>query len=75
MLGFLQTQIGNIITYNNLYQSILQARDKNQTEQVYLLYGRLFYLMIDVQPMVDAPSPLALMLSNALTSRYEKLSA
>lgn len=31
--------------------------------------------MIDVQPMVDAPSPLALTLTNALTSRYEKLSA
>lgn len=29
MLGFLQTQIGNIITYNNIYQSILQAKDKN----------------------------------------------
>lgn len=66
MLAFMQTQIGNIITYNNIYQNILLAKSRNQTDQVYQQYGRLFYLMIDVQPFTDSPSPLATSLASTL---------
>jgi hypothetical protein len=54
MLALLQTQIGNIIVYNNIYTNVLEARSRNRTDLVWFEYGRLAFLMIDVQPMSDS---------------------
>ena len=49
--AFLQNIVGNIITFNNMYNSINASLTAGQIQQVYFQFGKLFYLLINVQPI------------------------
>lgn len=53
--AFLQNMIGNIITFNSIYQNIVTAQAANKTSDVYFYIGRLANLVISVKPIDYEP--------------------
>ena len=49
--AFLQNLIGNIITFNSIYQNIVTAQTANKTNDVYFYIGKLMNLIITVKPI------------------------
>ena len=49
--AFLQNLIGNIISFNSIYQAINVANSANKTADVYFNLGRLAFLIFDVKPI------------------------
>lgn len=45
--------IGNILNFNTIYQNIVNANTANKLGDVYFFIGRLTYLIIYFDPMVD----------------------
>lgn len=53
--AFLQNLIGNIISFNMLYQNIVAANAANNTVQVYYYIGQFIYLFVNVEPIIGSP--------------------
>lgn len=49
--AFLQNLIGNIITFNNIYQNIVSASDGGNIPEFYFQVGRLVGIIIDFDPI------------------------
>lgn len=49
--AFLQNLVGNILTFNNIYQNIMQANDSGKISDVYFYLGRLTFLIIYFDPI------------------------
>lgn len=45
--------IGNIITFNNIYNSLVAAQEAGNVEQIYFYVGRMIYIMVDFDPIED----------------------
>jgi hypothetical protein len=52
ILGALQNLLGNILTINSLYGGIREYAEANNTEKVFYEYGRIFRLVMDIEPVV-----------------------
>jgi len=52
ILGALQNLLGNILTINSLYGEIREYSEANDTEKVYYEFGRIFRLVMDIEPVV-----------------------
>ena len=52
--AFLQNLIGNILNFNTIYQNIVTANAANNTMQVYFFFGRLSYMILYFDPIVDS---------------------
>lgn len=52
ILGALQNLLGNILTINSLYGEIREYTENNETERVYYEFGRIFRLVMDIEPVV-----------------------
>jgi hypothetical protein len=57
LTAFLQNLIGNILNFNTIYQNIVNANNSGKMNDVYFFIGRLSYLIVYFDPMVDAPAP------------------
>ena len=61
LTAFLQNLIGNILNFNTIYQNIVNANNANKIGDVYFYIGRLSYLIVYFDPLVDEalikPSP------------------
>lgn len=55
LTAFLQNMIGNILNFNTIYQSIVNANTAGKLTDVYYYIGRLTYLIVYFDPMVDSP--------------------
>jgi len=53
--AFLQNLIGNILNFNTIYQNIVSANAANNTMNVYFYFGRLSYMIVYFDPIVDSP--------------------
>ena len=47
--------IGNIITFNSIYQTIVTDEAANKTSDVYFQIGKLMYLILNVKPIDYEP--------------------
>lgn len=54
MTAFLQNMIGNILNFNTLYTNIVNAQKAGKMTDVYFFMGRLTYLIIYFDPIVEA---------------------
>jgi len=54
LTAFLQNLIGNIITFNSIYQSIVTAQESQDYETLYYYIGRIFFLIIDFGPLEES---------------------
>jgi hypothetical protein len=54
LTAFLQNLIGNILNFNTLYTNIVNAQKANKMTDVYFFIGRLTYLIIYFDPIIDA---------------------
>ena len=52
VLGALQNLLGNILTINSLYGEIREYSEANDTVKVYYEFGRIFRLVMDIEPVV-----------------------
>jgi len=52
VLGALQNLLGNILTINSLYGEIIEYSEANDTESMYYEFGRIFRLVVDIEPVV-----------------------
>ncbi|TNV79038.1 hypothetical protein FGO68_gene14823 [Halteria grandinella] len=52
--AFLQNLIGNILNFNTIYQNIVNANTAGKYSDVYFYIGRLSYLILYFDPMVDS---------------------
>mmetsp|Transcript_13315 Transcript_13315/g.22618 ORF Transcript_13315/g.22618 Transcript_13315/m.22618 type:complete len:246 (-) Transcript_13315:748-1485(-) len=61
VLGFIQNLLGSILTIDNLFNRVIQAYEKNETQTMYLFIGRITRMVIDFEPVIleEAASPLA----------------
>jgi hypothetical protein len=53
MTAFLQNLIGNILNFNTIYTNILNANEAGKMSDVYFFMGRLTYLIIYFDPIVE----------------------
>ena len=51
--AMLQNLIGNIISFNNIYQRILKASKINDTETMWYNIGKIFYIMATFEPIME----------------------
>ena len=51
--AWLQSLLGNVITFNSLYKKIEEATEAGNTKEIYFWYGRFAILFIDFQPLVE----------------------
>lgn len=54
LTAFLQNLIGNILNFNTLYQNIVNANNSSNYRDVYFYVGRLVYLVVYFDPMIDS---------------------
>jgi len=54
LTAFLQNLIGNILNFNTLYTNIVNANNAGKLSDVYFFMGRLTYLIIYFDPIVEA---------------------
>ena len=54
MTAFLQNLIGNILNFNTIYQNIVNANNSGNMKDVYFFIGRLTYIIIYFDPLVDS---------------------
>ena len=50
----LQNMVGNIIRLNNLYNKMVIATENEDELQVWYIYGRICYYLLDIEPIEDA---------------------
>lgn len=46
--------VGNIIRINSLYQKMLIATENEDQQQVFYIFGRICFYLVDVKPIEDA---------------------
>ena len=54
LTAFLQNLIGNILNFNTLYTNIVNAQKANKMTDVYFFIGRLTYLILYFDPIIEA---------------------
>lgn len=54
LTAFLQNLIGNILNFNTLYTNIVNANNAGKMGDVYFFIGRLTYLILYFDPIIDA---------------------
>lgn len=54
LTAFLQNLIGNILNFNTLYTNIVNAQTAGKMTDVYFFIGRLTYLIVYFDPIVEA---------------------
>jgi len=54
LTAFLQNLIGNILNFNTLYTNIVNAQKADKMTDVYFFIGRLTYLILYFDPIVEA---------------------
>lgn len=55
LTAFLQNLIGNILNFNTIYQNIVNANNAGKLSDVYFYLGRLSYLILYFDPLIDQP--------------------
>lgn len=51
--AWLQSLLGNVITFNSLYKKIEEANEAQNTKEIYFWYGRFAILFIDFEPLAE----------------------
>lgn len=46
--------VGNIIRINSLYQKMVVATENEDQQQVWYIFGRISYYLLDIQPIEEA---------------------
>lgn len=69
--AFLQNLIGNILNFNTIYQNIVNANNAGKMSDVYFYIGRLSYLIVYFDPMVDASLESSLSEEETLDAKYK----
>ena len=54
LTAFLQNMIGNILNFNTLYTNIVNAQKADKMTDVYFFIGRLTYLIVYFDPIIEA---------------------
>ena len=54
LTAFLQNLIGNILNFNTLYTNIVNAQKADKMTDVYFFIGRLTYLIVYFDPIIEA---------------------
>ena len=67
LTAFLQNLIGNILNFNTLYTNIVNANNAGKMSDVYFFMGRLTYLIVYFDPIIEAS------LFNSPTPSFEAL--
>ena len=52
LLGSLQNLLGSILTINKVYAQVIEYEKLNQTENMFFAFGRIFRMIVDIEPVM-----------------------